>query len=90
MFCSELFFLFMLGFLITFRAVFFNVHTFRMFFLVPGSDVVLITANRAFKSDPISHSLASLALTCTIIAQVLLSFQHFMPDYPSSIECQNH
>lgn len=50
---------FVLSLFVAFRAVFFDIHAFRMFFLVPGADVVFFAANRAFESDTVSHSLTS-------------------------------
>lgn len=49
----------MLGLFVAFRAVLFNIHTFRMFFLIAGSDVVFFAADRTFKRDTVSHNLTS-------------------------------
>ena len=51
---------FVLSHFVAFRAVFLDGHTFRMLFLVTGTDVVFIAANRALESDTISHAVSSL------------------------------
>lgn len=58
----------MLCHFVAFWAVFLNIHALRMFFLVPGTDIVFIATFRTFKSDTVSHGLASSLFTCTIIA----------------------
>lgn len=60
---QRLFLLFVLCHFIAFRAVFFNIHAIRMFFLIPGADIVFVTTLRAFESDTVSHCLTSSLFT---------------------------
>ena len=49
------FFLLMFSLLIAFWTIFFNSHTFRMFFLISCTNIIFFTANRALKCNTISH-----------------------------------